>query len=366
MSIEYDLLLLFSLVPVLLMAGHTMERTSPSAWWGVGIASMLIAGAGFLAFGWESEISSFVSLPAAAILLSCFCALLWQKDASRVSDDVVPIILLAVLGLGGVIGVVPINRLFMIGLLGYGGFYLSRHMAASLQKTLALVHLGLAVVFGIVTLFLDETGLMVAGLFLLVTFLPLVPFHLPFLGVVRSSRESLAGVWVVVWLATGLSQLKNLEELFHPEGMWIIPAFALVSALYASLKATGHLLPREGIAYAAITLLALLWGLLATFSHVAVWGVPYGIAVALLMSAMLQSFAFLHERYGTHNLVTLQGLGSGLPRFRGAFTFMISLVMLLPILPVVAGFLTIPLNGSETSLFPVLLLLCIVWFSVSW
>ena len=366
MSFDHDLLLLFSLVPVLLMAGNTMERTSPSAWWGAGLASMLLAGGAFLAFSWEAVISPSVSLPAAAILLSCFCAILWQKDATRVSDDVLPTILLAGLGLGGVIAVEPINRLFMIGLLAYGGFFLSRHMAASLQKTLALVHLGLAVVFGIVTLFLEETGLIVAGLFLLVTFLPLVPFHLPFLGIVRSSRESLAGVWVVVWLATGLSQLRNVEEIFHLESMWIIPVFALVSALYASLKATGHLIPREGIAYAAITLLALLWGLLTTFSHVAVWGVPYGIAVALLMSAMLQSFAFLHERYGTHNLATLQGLGSGLPRFRGAFTFMISLIMLLPLLPVVAGFLTIPLNGPEASLFPVLLLLFIVWFSVSW
>lgn len=59
-------------------------------------------------------------------------------------------------------------------------------------------------------------------------------------------------------------------------------------------------------------------GLIGELPHIAVWGIPFGIAVALLMSAMLCSYAFLYERYGTHNLVTLQGLGSGLPRFRGS------------------------------------------------
>lgn len=278
-----------------------------------------------------------------------------------------PIILLGGLGLGGVINVEPVNRLFLIGLLGYAGFFLTLHMAASFQKTLALVQVSLALILGVLAVFMEEDLPIVGVLFLLITFLPLVPFHLPFLGIVRSSRESLAGVWVVVWLALGLSRLKDLEGILPADGMWVFPVLALGSALYASLKAMGHRLPREGIAYATITLLSLLWGLIGEFTHIAVWGMPFGIAVALLMSAMLCSYAFLQERYGAHNLTTLQGLGSGLPRFRGVFTFLISLVMLLPVLPVVAGFRTLPPDASEAhSLFPVLLLLLTVWLSVSW
>ncbi len=344
-----------------------MGREVPSAVWGIGLATILVAGGVLVLLGWDAESDHSGSLLTAAILLACFCGVFGQKGSSRVSEDVAPIILLGGLGLGGVIGVEPVNRIFMLVLLGYAGFFLARYARASLQKSLALVHVSLALMLGVLALFMEE-GLPIVGvLFLLMTFLPLVPFHLPFFEIVRSSRESLAGVWVVVWLVLGLSHLKDLEGILPVDWIGIFPVFALGSALYASLKAMGHRLPREGIAYATTTLLALLWGLIGEFTHISVWGIPFGIAVALLISAMLCSYAFLHERFGAHNLTTLQGLGSGLPRFRGVFTFLISLIMLLPMLPVLAGFRTIPPDASEAhSLFPVWLLVFTVWLSVSW
>jgi hypothetical protein len=367
MSLKNNHYLLFSAVPGLLMGENTTGRNASSAWWGIGIATVLVAGGVLGLLGWNTASDPSFSFLAAAILLGCFCGIFGQKDSSGGSGDVAPIILLGGLGLGGVINVEPVNRLFLVGLLGYAGFFLARHMAASLQKSLALVHVSLAMMLGVLAVFMEEGVPIVGGLFLLITFLPLVPFHLPFLGIVRSSRESLAGVWVVVWLASGLSRLKDLEGILPLDGMEVITMLALGSALYTSLKAMGHRLPREGIAYATITLLALLWGLIGELTQIAVWGIPFGIAVALLMSAMLCSYAFLYERYGIHNLITLQGLGSGLPRFRGVFTFLISLIMLLPVLPMVGGFRTLPPDASGShALFPVWLLVFTVWLSISW
>ncbi|HNP60873.1 MAG TPA: hypothetical protein PKM72_08545 [Nitrospirales bacterium] len=346
-----------------------MERTVPSGLWGIGLATILVAGGGLFLFGWEMESDPSGRLLAAAILLACFCGLLGQQGSSRGSDDVGPILLLGGLGLGGVLGMEPFNRIFVIGLLAYAGFFLARHMAASLQKSLALVHVSLALMLAVLAIFMEEGRGVVGVLFLVLTFLPLVPFHLPFLGILRSSRESLGSVWLVVWLAAGLSQLQDLEAMLilHVEWKGVLPVLALVSALYASLKAMGHRLPRAGLAYATITFLALLWGLSGEFSHIAEWGLPFGMAVALLMSALLCAYAFLHERYGAHPLNTLQGLGAGLPRFRGIFTFLISLIMLLPVLPVVAAFKNIPPDAPEAHfLFPVWLLLFTVWLSVSW
>lgn len=339
----------------------------PSMLWGIGLATILVAGGFLMVFGWDTESDPSGSLLAAVILLACFCGLLGQQGSSRGSDDVWPTILLGGLGLGGVLGMEPVNRIFVIGLLGYAGFFLARHLAASLQKTLALVHVSLALMLGVLAIIMEEGRGVVGVLFLVLTFLPLVPFHLPFLGIVRSSRESLGSVWVVVWLAAGLSQLQDLDAMLPLEWKGVFPVLALLSALYASLKAMGHRLPRECLAYATITLLALLWGLSDEFSHMAKWVLPFGMAVALLMSALLCAYAFLHERYGAHPLNTLQGLGAGLPRFRGVFTFLISLIMLLPVLPVVAGFRTIPPDTPDPhSLFPVWLLLFTVWLSVSW
>lgn len=346
-----------------------MERTVPSGLWGIGLATILVAGGVLIVFGGDTGSDHSGSLLAAVILLACFCGLLGQQSSSRGSDDVGPILLLGGLGLGGVLGMEPVNRIFVLGLLGYAAFFLARHLAASLQKTLALVHVSVALMLGVLAFFMEEVRGVVGVLFLVLTFLPLVPFHLPFLGIVRSSRESLGSVWVVVWLAAGLSQLQDLEAMLmlHVEWKGVLPVLALVSALYASLKAMGHRLPRECLAYATIIFLALLWGLSGEFSHIAEWGIPFGMAVALLMSALLCAYAFLHERYGAHHLNTLQGLGAGLPRFRGVFTFLISLMMLLPVLPVVAGFRTVPPDTPEAhSLFPVWLLLLTVWLSVSW
>ena len=118
-----------------------MGREVPSAYWGIGLATILVTGGALVLFKWETK-SDPSTLLAAAILLACFCGVLGQKRSSRVSDDVVSTLLLGGLGLGGVIGVEPFNRIFMIGLLGYAGFFLARHMAASIQKTLALVYGG--------------------------------------------------------------------------------------------------------------------------------------------------------------------------------------------------------------------------------
>ncbi|MDR4482170.1 MAG: hypothetical protein R3B95_02775 [Nitrospirales bacterium] len=344
-----------------------MERSVPSGLWGIGLAIVLVACGVLIFFGWDMESDTSDTLLAAAILLACFCGFLGQQGSSPGSDDVGPILLLGGLGLGAVIGVEPINQIFLIGLLAYAGFFLTRYLVASLQKTLALVHLSLALIVGVLVVFMEEDGDTVGRLFLSLTLIPLVPLHLPFLGIVRSSRESLGSVWLVVWLAAGLSQLQDLESMLHVKWMGMLPVMALVSAVYACLNAMGHHLPREGIAYGAVTLLALLWGMSETFPHMAEWGPSFGMAVALLMSALLCSYAFLHERFGAHNLTTLQGLGSGLPRFRGVFTFLISLIMLLPVLPVVGGFRTIPSHSPEAhSQFPVWLLLFTVWLSVSW
>jgi len=367
MYFENDPVLLFSLVSGFLMVWNKKNQLLPSTFWGMGLTTILVASGVLVLLIRETESAPSVSLLVTAILLSCFCAVLGQKGSSPLTDCVAPTLLLGGLGLGAVVGVEPVNRIFMIGLLSYAGFFLIRHMGASLQKTLALVHVGLALMFSFVTVFMEEGGPIWGNLFLLITFLPLVPFHLPFLGIVRSSQASLAGVWVVVWLASGLSQLKDVEVILALDGKGIFPMLALGSALYASLKAMGHRLPREGIAYATITLLALLWGLIDEFTQLTTWGIPFGIAVALFMTAILFSFAFLQERYGAHSLTTLQGLGAGLPRFRVIFTLLISLIILLPVLPVVSGLTTIPPeHAGAHSLFPVFLLLLTVWLSVSW
>ena len=62
---------------------------------------------------------------------------------------------------------------------------------------------------------MGETSQMLAGLFLALTFLPLAPFHLPFVRTIKDAKGTLSSFWIVVWLMIGLGEIKNNLLFFN-------------------------------------------------------------------------------------------------------------------------------------------------------
>lgn len=304
---------------------------------------------------------------AVAIILSSGCTILGHIRSQQFSEIFAPVMILGGLGLGSVLLPDPYSNLCVLGVLSYAVYGLTRRWNPSFQNALCLGQLALAAMFCIIGLFTEDSVHIVEGLFLAVTFLPLTPFHLPFVTILRSSHEATTGLWVVVWLTLGLSQIHALQGSLPFDDMRIFNLVALGSAVYASLKALGQSSLRESMAYLTIAFLALLWGFISIFGSLANWAIPFGLAIEFLLGALLLAYSFLCHRYGKHGLNSLQGLGSGMPRFRALVTLVISLTMVLPILPVIFGLSSMPVgNHGGDTLSLVSISLLTVWMGSTW
>ncbi len=310
---------------------------------------------------------SHLFLLAAAILLASGGTVLGHIQSPKVSEIFVPSLILGGLGLGSVFIPHPYQNVCVLGVIGFSAYGLTQRWKASFQHAVSLGQLSLAAIFCITGLFTQDEVHVVETVFLAMTFLPLAPFHLPFVSILRTSHEAISGLWMVVWLTIGLIQLQTLKESFPFEYSEALNLMALGGALYASLKALGQSTLVSSLAYLTVAFLSLLWGLLTFMGVLAYWTIPFGLAIGFILGALLLGYSYLCQRYGPHGLKSLQGLGSGMPRFRSLVTVVISLAVLLPIIPVILGLSSLPAgHQSDGSMFLISLILVAVWMCSSW
>jgi len=304
---------------------------------------------------------------ASAIILSALCGVLGQLHSKRLSIGVVEIFIVSGLGLGTLLTPLPINRFFLIGVLGYAAFSLFKSRGATTIKTISLAQIILVVFLALASFFTDHSLAMFAGLVLGVTLVPLFPFHLPFASLVGSSDGSHSGLWTAVFLSLGLAELTALQS-FLSEGMPAAVSFlALGSALYSSLKCLGQSHIRHLLTYATIAQVSILWGLTTVFFSFSEWGIPFGLTIALVMTGLISTFHFIQQRFGSHRIGTLPGLASPMPRLGTLLFILISIAVTLPIIPIWAGLPAMPTTSNQdVSLVIISLIILSVWILGSW
>jgi NADH:ubiquinone oxidoreductase subunit 4 (subunit M) len=358
---------MLALIPLVLGAVGMVSRSSFSLFQPIGLTAIVLEAGGLIHFAPTLETNPSVTFLMAAILLSSFCSLLGQRDAKTSSTGFASIMIVLGLSLGVLLGHDPIGRLFLIGFLVYAATSFMRLERPTLLSKLILMQLVVAIVLCSASLFIGNTFSTLAGLFLAITLLPLTPFHLPFVSIVSSAQGTLAGFWVVAWLALGLAELHKLQASMPADVFAVIQILAFGSALYASLKCLGQNHIRLFLAYATVAQVALLWGLANVFSNFSQWGIQFGIAVALVISGLFITFAFVQHRYGYHSLGTLPGLASSMPRLGRLFVLLISIAVLLPIVPTFSGLVAMPtIENRDQSLLLIFLMFLTIWLLGSW
>lgn len=367
MASEVSITLLAALIPLALWLLNRTCRMSHATF-------QFLA---MLCIGWEAgtilymhtafDVAPILVYLSAAVILSTFCAILGQQGSNSTVLDA-PLVVLG-LSLAALIGPSPINRYFLIGMLGYAAFSLFRSSLPAARRAISLVQLTLAIVLVWISSLMGDTLYAPAGLFLAVTLVPLPPFHVPFASLVGSAREVLSGLWTVAFIALGLAEIHNLQPFIHQETAIHVGVslLALVGGLYASLKCLGqnriHLL----LTYATIVQVALLWGLTTVFSSLSTWGIPFGITIGLVMNGLFVAYTFVQQRYGPHNIGNLPGLASPMPRLGTLVGLLISIAVLLPIIPIFAGLTTMPATQTQEALLIIVSLLFLgVWMFGSW
>lgn len=301
-----------------------------------------------------------------AIILSALCAIVGQLHSKHSSRASVEIFVVSGLSLGTLLAPLPINRFFLIGVLGYATFSLFTSYRAGMRKTISLAQLILISLFVLSSSLFDHPFFHFAGFFLVATLVPLPPFHLPFASLVGSSQGTTPALWTTVFLSLGLAELSQVEVL-SAGAHFSISLLALGSAVYASFKCLGQTQIRPLLTYATIAQVSLLWGLTTVFSTFSQWGIPFGLTIALVMTGLIVSYQFVQERFGSHTIGTLPGLASPMPRLGTILIILISLAVVLPVIPVLTGLTTLPTMGNQdVSLIIISLIILSVWVFGSW
>ncbi len=302
-----------------------------------------------------------------AIILSAFAAILGQSRSKYSSTTLVEILIMSGLGLATLLAPLPINRYFLIGVLAFAAFSLFKSHGAPTLKTISLAQLAIAILLAIASSFAGDSITMVAGLFIGVTLVPLLPFHWSFVSLVSSAQGTLSGVWTTVFLSLGLAEIMHIQSALT-EGMTsAIAVLALASALYASFKCLGQSQIRRLLTYATVAQVSMLWGLTTVFSSFSQWLIPFGVTIALVMTALLVAYSCIQQRFGSHTIGTLTGLASVMPRLGILLVILISIAVALPMIPILGGIPTMAtIDTQDVSLIIISLIILIVWMLGSW
>ncbi|MDH5458822.1 MAG: hypothetical protein OEY26_08915, partial [Nitrospinota bacterium] len=278
-----------------------------------------------------------------------------------------PIMIVLGLGLGVLLNQAIVSRIFLGGLLGYIAISQNREQHNSFRTKIIFLHISLAILFSLGSVFTGDTLQMFASLFLAVTFLPLAPFHLPFVGTIKDAKETLSSFWIVVWLIIGLAELNSLSSLLSSEMLFNLSLLALASAIYASLASLGQKFNSLFVASATVAHVALVWGLLEVFPSFQKWGIPFGITLAFVMGGISLAFSFVRQRYGWRTIGILPGLASPMPRFGIVMVLLVGFALLLPLIPTFSGLMVMPtiiIHDVEIVLISFLIL--VVWLGGGW
>ena len=367
MNVERTLSVILALIPLVLGGVGKVSRVSFLALKTLGLITIGVLAGGLVYMQSVFEVDPSILILSGAVLLSGFCVILGHEESKQSSIHCASILIILGLGLGVLLSQGMISRIFLTGLLGYAAVSLTREKHRSFRTTIILLHMAFAVILSLGGGFGGQTVQTFSSLFLAVMFLPLAPFHLPFMGAVGGEKGTLSSFWIVVWLTIGLAELNMIHASLTAEMLFTLHLLALASAVYASLACLGQRQGHLFVASATVAHVALIWVLLDVFPDFPGWGIPFGISVALVMCGLCITFSCVRQRYGWHNLGSLPGLASTMPRFGSMMILLVSFAMFLPVFPTFAGLLSMPtifIQDKEIGMMLVTFL--VVWLTGGW
>lgn len=203
---------------------------------------------------------------------------------------------------------------------------------------------------------------------LLVTYailLPLIPFHGGYVAALAGLPGNLPAFLAILLPGLGWHGLVALLPGLPDPVAQSLPALALASALYGSLKALTQSRVRSLLAYAGLAFFSILWWYATAARAAPPQASIYVSAVSLALGGLLLAWYGLRARYGDVDRRAINGLAQPMPRFAAVLSLLALAAMGLPPFGVFAGFMglllapTLPLSAG-------LGLVAIVWLTASW
>ena len=177
---------ILSLVPLIFGAIWTFSNGSSTVRKSVGLTLIGALAGGLIYIRFSIETEPSILFLASAVLLSGFCSLLCQEDSQEASPIYASVMIALGFGFGVLLNEAIMGRIFLCGLLGYVAYSLNQEQQKTFRTKIILLHIVFAITFALSSVFMGETSQILAGLFLALTFLPLAPFHLPFVRTIKA------------------------------------------------------------------------------------------------------------------------------------------------------------------------------------
>ena len=196
--------------------------------------------------------------------------------------------------------------------------------------------------------------------------LPLMPFHHGYVSALTRLPGSLPSFIVLLLPAIGLHNLAAVIQTAPDVAILMMTTFALVGALYGSVKALAQSRVRLLFAYGSVSLFSILWWFVAASRAVTPQAAVFLGAVALATSGLLLAWQVVRTRYGDDvDPRAISGLASPMPQFAVLLSLLALAAMGLPPFGVFAGFMGLLFATSFTSSVA-LLVTVIAWLAASW
>ncbi len=367
MNVEHALPVILALIPLVLGMVGKVSRISFLAFQSIGLITIGVLGGGLVYMQSAIEIDPSIIFLSCAVLLSGFCVILGHEETKHSSIHCASIMIVLGLGFGILLSQGLVSRMFLSGFLGFIAVSLYREKPRSYRTNLTLLHIVLAIILSLSSVMGGQTLHTYSSLFLAVTFLPLAPFHLPFLSTVGAAKGAPSSFLIVVWLTIGLAELHMIQSSLPAEMFVPIHLLALISAVYVSFICLGQQHCNQFVASATVAHVALIWGLLNVFPSFPGWGIPFGISVAFVMSGLCLTFSFVRQRYGSQIFGKLPGLASPMPRFGTVMILLVSFAMFLPLFPTFSGLMTMAtVVTQDRGVTMMLFTFLVVWLVGGW
>ncbi len=216
------------------------------------------------------------------------------------------------------------------------------------------------------TISFSEISIKTTAIFLISSAcLPLFPFHGFYVTCMKKASRifrlglALAAPFLGIYLAS--SVISEIPKEFLP----VITILALVSALWATIKAVFQLSILHLITYGAVALYSIFWLHIAQLGSISDYAISYVWSLTILIWGFFLAIGQLFTRYGELEINDIAGLFRKMPYFSVLFGLLIMAAVGLPPFTLFFSYLGILINHSN-GISSELVGIILIWFMSCW
>lgn len=299
-------------------------------------------------------------------LAACVSLLVQLNNHDDPLSSLMTVVLLG-LGLGALTSEGVTSQIFLAVILGLVAFLLFKYRNPLWSSSWTGIGvLGLAAACAGFSAGADTSTALIVSLAVSAVLLPLLPFQAGYVMSVTRLPGSLPAFMIFLLPVLGLNNLAGLIAEVPEDTAYSISILALVSIVFATLKAMLQSRVPLVLAYSSSAFFAILWWFLASSQTVTSQNVIYLVAVALMATGLMLAWQVICSKYGDDvDMRAVHGLAWSMPQFAVLLTLVALAAMGMPPFGVFAGFVGMLLTTTYATYFPLIFILA-AWLAASW